>query len=72
MDMHIKLFSKALTEAIEKRMENVLIDYNTMVNDYAVSMLNKIYDIILSNPENDTNSILQIMDLYEEMGYRKF
>ena len=72
MDMHIKLFSKALTEAIEKRMENVLIDYSTMVNDYAVSMLNKIYDIILSNPENDTKSILQIMDLYEEMGYRKF
>ena len=72
MDMHIKLFSKALTEAIEKRLENVLIDYNTMVNDYAVSMLNKIYDIILSNPENDTKSILQIMDLYEEMGYRKF
>lgn len=70
MDMHIKLFSKALTEAIEKRMENVLIDYNTMVNDQAVDMLNKIYDIILSNPENDTKSILEIMDLYEENGYR--
>ncbi len=71
MDLHIKLFSKALTEAIEKRMENISIDYQLMINDQAVDMLNKIYDIILNNPENDTKSILEIIDLFEEIGYRK-
>ncbi len=72
MNLPIQLFSKAILDAIVERMKNVGLDYDTMINDQAVKMLNQIYEIIERNPHNDTKSVMEIMNLFEEIGYTNF
>ena len=68
MKLNISLFSKAIAEAIEFKMENTDTDFEKMVNTEAVQILNEIHDILDNKDTNDFETVENIVRVFEKHG----
>ncbi|MBS7297450.1 MAG: hypothetical protein KIG65_00010 [Eubacteriales bacterium] len=68
MKLNISLFSKAIAESIEWKMENSDIDFEEMVNTEAVRILNEIHDILDNKGADDFETVENIVRVFEKHG----
>lgn len=66
--LNISLFSKAIAEAIEFKMENTEIDFEGMVNTEALEILNEIHDILDCKGADDFETVEKIVSVFEKHG----